>query len=121
MERAAQCALSRPILSAVRRKAATRHAWRRGYAPAKRERSCDSSEDEGAVTTAVLYEFEEDPRVARMREELACRDEIIVALQHVVRDLQHELENLRMERAYAECAFGPPRLGLPRTAEEAAG
>ena len=35
-----------------------------------------------------------------LREELACRDEIILALQHVIRDLRHELENLRVEHAY---------------------
>jgi hypothetical protein len=36
-----------------------------------------------------------------LREDLACRDEIIVALQHVVRDLRHELANLRVEHVYA--------------------
>jgi hypothetical protein len=34
--------------------------------------------------------------VARLREQLAERDEIIVALQHVIRDLQHEVVNLRV-------------------------
>ena len=41
-----------------------------------------------------------------LREELAARDEIIVALQHVVRDLRHELENLRVEHVYAAFAGG---------------
>jgi hypothetical protein len=36
-----------------------------------------------------------------LQEELACRDEIIVALQHVIRDLRHELQNLRVEHHYA--------------------
>jgi hypothetical protein len=36
-----------------------------------------------------------------LQEEIACRDEIIVALQHVIRDLRHELENLRVENRYA--------------------
>jgi hypothetical protein len=39
-----------------------------------------------------------------LREEVACRDEIIVALQHVIRDLRHELENLRAENRYASFA-----------------
>jgi len=40
----------------------------------------------------------------RLREQLAERDEIIVALQHVVLDLRHEIENLRSEHTWA--AFG---------------
>jgi hypothetical protein len=56
--------------------------------------------------------------VGRLQDDLRCRDEIIVALQHVVRDLRHELENLRAECAYAECALRPPpREELLRTAE----
>jgi hypothetical protein len=39
--------------------------------------------------------------VTRLQEQLAERDEIIVALQHVIRDLRHEIENLRAEDAYA--------------------
>jgi hypothetical protein len=38
---------------------------------------------------------------------LAERDEIIVALQHVIRDLSHEIENLRVEGAYAALAQRP--------------
>jgi hypothetical protein len=57
---------------------------------------------EGVITTAAPYEpSEEDPRVGKLREELACRDEIIVALQHVIRDLRHELDSLRVENSYA--------------------
>jgi hypothetical protein len=48
-----------------------------------------------------LYQPDGDPRVARLREDVSCRDEIIVALQHVIRDLRHELENLRVENRYA--------------------
>jgi hypothetical protein len=44
--------------------------------------------------------------VTRLREQLAERDEIIVALQHVIRDLRHEIENLRAEEAYALLARG---------------
>jgi hypothetical protein len=55
---------------------------------------------EGVTTTAGPSEAEEDSRVAMLREELACRDEIILALQHVIRDLRHELENLRVEHVY---------------------
>jgi hypothetical protein len=36
----------------------------------------------------------ESATVARLREQLAERDEIIVALQHVIRDLRHEVVNL---------------------------
>jgi hypothetical protein len=39
--------------------------------------------------------------VATLKAELAARDEIIVALQHVIRDLRHEIENLRLEHLYA--------------------
>lgn len=51
------------------------------------------------------YKPEGDLRLAKLREELACRDEVIVALQHVIRDLRHELENLRAEHAYAVFAL----------------
>lgn len=53
----------------------------------------------------MAYELEGDPRLARLREELACRDNVIVALQHVIRDLRHELENLRTEHLYAAFAL----------------
>jgi hypothetical protein len=49
----------------------------------------------------VLHEPERDSRVEMLKKELACRDEVIVALQHVIRDLRHELENLRVENRYA--------------------
>jgi hypothetical protein len=39
-----------------------------------------------------------------LRDQLAERDEIIVALQHVIRDLRHEIENRRVEDVYAEFA-----------------
>jgi len=57
----------------------------------------------------VPHELEGDPRVARLQEELACRDDVIVALQHVIRDLRHELENLRAEQTYAVFALEAPR------------
>lgn len=47
---------------------------------------------------------------ARLRDQLAERDEIIVALQHVIRDLRHELENVRVESAYA-AALAPGPVG----------
>jgi hypothetical protein len=34
-----------------------------------------------------------------LHKQLLERDEIIVALQHVIRDLRHEIENLRVEQA----------------------
>jgi hypothetical protein len=60
-----------------------------------------SSEGEGVTTTAAPSEPGEDPRLARLRKEVECRDEIILGLQHVIRDLRHELENLRVEHVYA--------------------
>ena len=39
--------------------------------------------------------------LARLQEQLAERDEIIVALQQANLDLRHEIENLRTDRAYA--------------------
>ncbi len=42
--------------------------------------------------------------VVRLRDQLAERDEIIVALQHIIRDLRHEIENLRVEDVYASFA-----------------
>lgn len=39
--------------------------------------------------------------VARLQEQLAERDEIIVALQHVIQDLRHEIDNLHAEDSYA--------------------
>jgi len=54
-----------------------------------------------------------------LREELACRDEIVVALQHVIRDLRHELENLRAENRYALFACEPVHSLRPEHAGEA--
>lgn len=42
--------------------------------------------------------------VTRLQQQLTERDEIIVALQHVVRALYHEIENRRVEVAYAAFA-----------------
>ena len=42
--------------------------------------------------------------VARLQQQLAERDEIIVALQHVIRELYHEVENRRVEGAYLALA-----------------
>jgi cell division protein FtsB len=39
--------------------------------------------------------------LARLQEQLEERDEIIVALQHAIGDLRHEIETLRSDRAYA--------------------
>ena len=47
--------------------------------------------------------------MARLHEGLTARDELIVALQHVIRDLRHELENLRAAPRYAEFAREAPR------------
>ncbi len=64
----------------------------------------------GNGVTAAVHDLEGDSRVARLRKELDCRDEVIVALQHVIRDLRHELENLRAEQTFAEFALeAPPR------------
>ena len=58
----------------------------------------------GVATTALRLDAVELASAARLRDQLAERDEIIVALQHVIRDLRHELENLRVESAYAAFA-----------------
>ena len=42
--------------------------------------------------------------VARLQQQLSERDEIIVALQHVIRELYHEIENRRVEGAYVALA-----------------
>lgn len=60
------------------------------------------------AAAATTYEYRDDTRVARLQEELAGRDEIIVALQHVIRDLRHEIENLRADRDYMAFARGAP-------------
>jgi cell division protein FtsB len=59
----------------------------------------------GATTTAALDGVEGVNVVARLRQQLAERDEIVVALQHVIRDLRHEIDNLRAEQAYAAFAI----------------
>jgi hypothetical protein len=61
-----------------------------------------------AVISAGLSERpdERSVNIAALRQQVADRDEIIVALQHVVRDLRHEIENLRAEISFA--AFGRP-------------
>lgn len=58
----------------------------------------------GVASTALWPQAIEPATTARLREQLAERDEIIVALQHVIRDLRHEVENLRVETAYAVLA-----------------
>ena len=58
-----------------------------------------------AIATAAPGELD-DPIVMRLQEQLTERDEIIVALQHVIRDLRHEIENMRVEDAYVVFARG---------------
>jgi hypothetical protein len=53
------------------------------------------------VTPISALRRPEPAGVSRLRDQLAERDEIIVALQDVIRDLRHEIENLRVEDAYA--------------------
>ena len=79
-----------------------RFSPRAPWACCRRDRS-----SEGGITAAAPYQREGDPRVARLQKELACRDEVIVALQHVIRDLRHELENLTAEHRYAAFALEP--------------
>ncbi len=55
----------------------------------------------GVGTRAPWPHAVEPATTERLRDQLAERDEIIVALQHVIRDLRHEVENLRVETAYA--------------------
>lgn len=60
---------------------------------------------EGARATTELRPRAGEPATTeRLRDQLAERDEIIVALQHVIRDLRHEVDNLRVETAYAAFA-----------------
>jgi hypothetical protein len=66
------------------------------------------------ITTAAPRDGSEPVAFARLREQLAERDEIIVALQHVIRDLRHEIDNLSAERAYATLAHLPPRRASSR-------
>lgn len=56
-----------------------------------------------ASTTLLPHELE-PATVMRLRDQLAERDEIILALQHIIRDLRHEIENLRVEDVYATFA-----------------
>lgn len=56
------------------------------------------------ATTALRPHRVEPATSERLRDQLAERDEIIVALQHVIRDLRHEVENLRVQTAYAALA-----------------
>lgn len=60
--------------------------------------------------TAARSELGSDRQVALLRAELAGRDEIIVVLQHAIRELHHELENLRVAHSYAGFAGAVPRL-----------
>ena len=60
-----------------------------------------------AAAIARSQRLEPATTLARLREHVAERDEIIVALQHVIRDLRHEIENLQAETAYAAYANRP--------------
>ena len=57
-----------------------------------------------AANTTVAPDEPGNPVVTRLQERLAERDEIIVSLQHIIRDLCHEIDNLRAESAYAALA-----------------
>ena len=48
--------------------------------------------------------------LARLQEQLAERDEIIMSLQQANLDLRHEIENLRTDRAYAAASSGRLKL-----------
>ncbi len=48
--------------------------------------------------------------LARLQEQLAERDEIIVTLQQANLDLRHEIENLRTDRADAAASSGRLKL-----------
>ena len=48
--------------------------------------------------------------LARLQEQLAERDEIIVSLQQANLELRHEIENLRTDRAYAAASSGRLKL-----------
>ena len=50
--------------------------------------------------------------LARLQEQLAERDEIIVTLQQANLDLRHEIENLRTDRAFAAAFASGGRLKL---------
>lgn len=63
------------------------------------------------VTTTALRPHAVEGMTERLRGQLAERDEIIVALQHAIRDLRHEVENLRVETAYAAFAMAERRRG----------
>lgn len=65
------------------------------------------------ISTAATHSSEPGG-IARLREQVAERDEIIVALQHVIGDLRHEVENLHAENAYAAFALRRRRGSSPR-------
>ncbi len=67
-----------------------------------------------ATATAEPQRLEPATTLVRLQEQVAERDEIIVALQHVIRDLRHEIENVRAETAYALFAHRPGEL-VPRS------
>jgi hypothetical protein len=56
------------------------------------------------VTSLGVAEVLEDTGSTRLREQLAERDEIIVALQHVICDLRHEIDNLHAEHVFGALA-----------------
>jgi hypothetical protein len=65
-----------------------------------------TSDGRMGTSTRLLPHEVEPAVVSRLRDQLAERDEIIVALQHVILDLRHEIENLRVEDVYATLAVG---------------
>lgn len=57
------------------------------------------------MTAAAAIEHNGGMLAARLQQQIAERDEIIVALQHVIRELHHEVENCRAAEAYAALAL----------------
>lgn len=67
------------------------------------------------VTAARSVRVQGDLTAKRLRSQLAERDEIIVVLQHVIRDLQHDLENLRAAVRYGTFALDRPSEAVSRS------
>jgi uncharacterized coiled-coil protein SlyX len=66
----------------------------------ERRRSTNIVSREMRATILARERHAASTDIARLRVQLAERDEIIVALQHVIRELRHEIDNLRAEQRY---------------------